>query len=267
MASELNGHAVGASRQPTGSALLEVSIRRKEFLTKSGPQQILGQIDFKLEPGRFVSVLGPSGCGKTTMLRCIAGIDNDYDGDIRLAGEKLTGPSIDRGVVFQEPRLLPWLTVFDNIGFAEPGAQVSAERIDELIDLVGLRGHEQRQPKQLSGGMAQRVSLARALYNLPKLLLLDEPFSALDNFHRGRLQGELHEIVVEAGVTSLLVTHDLDEALALSDRIYVMAGRPGRIAEVLTIDIDRPRDRSDAQVVGFRRKLEDVLASAGAATL
>lgn len=264
MALDLNegNHALDAM-----TPLLRIDIQRKSFGVGQARQQVLGRIGLSLEAGLFASVIGPSGCGKTTLLRCIAGIDEAYDGEILLKGRRLAGPSVDRGVVFQEPRLLPWLSVRENIAFAEQGRRASAERISELMTLVGLRGTEGQRPKELSGGMAQRVSLARALYNLPALLLLDEPFSALDNFHRGRLQGELHQIVQNAGVTSLLVTHDLDEALILSDRIYVMATRPGTISRVLDIALPHPRDRNDPAFARLRLELETILAEAGAATL
>lgn len=240
--------------------LLSVAIAGKRVEAGGALREILGKISFALNAGTFASIVGPSGCGKTTLLRCIAGLDVDYDGDILVSGEKVRGPSLQRGVVFQEARLLPWKNVEANIGFAGNDAK-SRARTGELLDLVGLRGFERHWPKQLSGGMAQRVALARALLNLPLLLLLDEPFGALDSFTRLRMQNELYQITQRESVTSLLVTHDLDEALSLSDTIFVMSAGPGLIRQRIDVDLPRPRNRNSAAFISLKVGIEESLSS------
>jgi sulfonate transport system ATP-binding protein len=245
-----------AERAPLVSIVLE----RKTFFARDRSQLVLDRIEFSLPAGEFVSVVGPSGCGKTTLLRCIAGLDTDYEGSIHVAGRLVRGPGLDRGVVFQEPRLFPWMAVEENVAFAGD-RNTQRSRVKELLSLVGLSNAEQRWPKQLSGGMAQRVALARALVNLPQLLLLDEPFGALDNFTRARMQAELHQILQREGVTALLVTHDIDEALILSDRVLVMASDPGRIARTIEVKTDRPRDRNDVAFIALRAEIEGILST------
>jgi sulfonate transport system ATP-binding protein len=181
-------------------ALLSVAIKGKTFKGRDRTQHVLDRIDFTVRAGNFVSVVGPSGCGKTTLLRCIAGLDTEYVGVIQLRGRSIHGPGLDRGVVFQEPRLFPWIPVEENVAFAGTGRR-DRDRVLDLLSLVGLSKARRRWPKQLSGGMAQRVALARALVNLPELLLLDEPFGALDNFTRARMQAELHRVVEREHVT------------------------------------------------------------------
>jgi sulfonate transport system ATP-binding protein len=166
--------------------LLSVDIAGRTFTARDRSHRVLDRIAFSIPTGAFVSVVGPSGCGKTTLLRCIAGLDIEYEGTIRIGGRLVRGPGLDRGVVFQEPRLFPWMPVEANVAFARKRGADRA-RIKDLLQLVGLAQVEDRWPKQLSGGMAQRVALARALVNLPELLLLDEPFAALDNFTRARM--------------------------------------------------------------------------------
>jgi sulfonate transport system ATP-binding protein len=240
--------------------LLEVAIAEKLAGSGAGRRKILDRIEFTVAPASFVAVVGPSGCGKTTLLRCIAGLDVDFDGRIAVQGRPVRGPGLDRGVVFQESRLLPWMDVRANIAFAaeRPSTDLS-RRVQQLVNLVGLAGFERHWPKQLSGGMAQRVSLARALLNVPQLLLLDEPLGALDNFTRARMQSELRRIVQRERVTALLVTHDIDEALLLSDRILVMASNPGRIASVIDVEFGHPRDRNDPGFVRLRAEIERLL--------
>jgi sulfonate transport system ATP-binding protein len=221
----------------------------------------LQDIDLGIAPGEFVSIVGTSGCGKSTLLRLIAGLDTGSSGQIAHDGVTIAGPSLRRGLVFQDARLFPWLTVVDNVAVALANTKLSrAERQDvitEMIALVGLRGFERAWPHQLSGGMAQRAAIARGLVNRPGVLLLDEPFGALDALTRARLQDELLSIWARERTTTVLVTHDVDEAVYLGDRVVVMSPRPGRIKHVLDVPLPRPRDRSAAAFGALRR---DVLA-------
>lgn len=231
------------------SKRLLIDISRKEY--QDAPRvQALGKIEFEVKPQEFVSILGPSGCGKSTLLRLIAGLDSDFEGQIVLGDRTVREPDRDCGIIFQEPRLLPWLTVWQNIEFGiyETNKDKSyQQRIDELLELLGLEGFKDSYPYQLSGGMAQRVALARALVNLPDLLLLDEPLGALDELTRMRLQNELVKVLSQKNTTSLMVTHDVEEAVYLSDRVLIMSKRPGEIVKSYPIDFSRPRDRMSSQ--------------------
>jgi ABC-type nitrate/sulfonate/bicarbonate transport system ATPase subunit len=219
---------------------------------------VLDGIDLEVEPGTFVSLVGPSGCGKSTLLRLVNGLDTDHEGTIRFDGAR-TSASV--AIAFQEPRLLPWRTVRGNLELISDGAHRGA-KIDQLLELVQLGDFASALPKQLSGGMAQRVSLARALVNEPEVLLLDEPFSALDALTRMRLQEALVDIHVRQPRTTLLVTHDIDEALYTSDRIVVMARRPGRIVDDLRVPLGHPRDRTDPALVALKHRVLAGLAPA-----
>ncbi len=226
---------------------------------------VLDDISLTLRPGEFVSVVGPSGCGKSTLLRLLIGLEADYQGEIRLDGQRIRGTSLDRGIVFQEHRLFPWLTVSQNIGLgllnaADRSAQAKRDAVREHIALVGLQGFEDAYPHQLSGGMSQRVAIARALVNRPRVLLLDEPFGALDTLTRTHLQQELQRIWQAEGITAVLVTHDVEEAVYLGDRVVVMQPRPGRIRRILDIPLPRPRDR---QSPAFNALKDDVLGEFG----
>ena len=212
---------------------------------------VLEGIDLAVEPGEFVSLLGPSGCGKSTLLRLVIGLDTDYTGEIAFDGQ-LREASV--AMAFQEPRLLPWRTVRGNLELVAERKDRTG-KIDGLLDLVGLTDFHDALPKQLSGGMAQRVSLARALVNEPEVLLLDEPFSALDAMTRMRLQDALVEIHLHQPTTTLLVTHDIDEALVTSDRVIVLAHRPGRVVEDLRVVSPRPRDRTDHDLLALKARI------------
>ena len=227
---------------------------------------VLDNVDLSIGRGEIVSLVGPSGCGKSTLLRIIAGLDRAFEGEVTLAGQPLREPSERVGVMFQEPRLLPWLRVEDNVRFIAGTGANDGGRARRLIDEVGLEGHEKAWPKQLSGGMAQRVALARGLYTQPDLLVLDEPFSAVDALARMRLQSLLLSVASAHGTAVLIVTHDLDEALYLSDRVYLMGAHPGRIVETIDIGLDRPRDRNDPLLVQQRRKLLGLLDGSDTAT-
>ena len=213
------------------------------------PVRALDDVSFGVESGEFVCLVGPSGCGKTTLFRVIAGLADATDGEVRVAGTPVTGPTTDMGVVFQEYHLFPWLTVEENVGFglerSDRSAAERAERVDEMLDLVGLSEFRESYPKSLSGGMKQRVAIARALAVDPELLLMDEPFGAVDAQTREMLQRELLDVWASTRKTVLFVTHDVAEAVTLADRIVVMAAEPGRVAEVVDVGVDRPRERGD----------------------
>lgn len=220
--------------------LLDFRVQRKAFAGHT----VLQDVHLQLAEGEVVSLLGPSGCGKSTLLRIVAGLERDY------SGQALRGEG-EVAFVFQEPRLMPWLTVAENIGFADDRAY-DRPRVAQLIREVGLEGFEQALPKQLSGGMAQRVAIARGLYSRPRVLLLDEPFSAVDAFTRMKLQDLLLALAAHHGIALLLVTHDVDEALYLGDRVLVMGSRPGRVLETLEVTLARPRDRRDPLLAQLR---------------
>lgn len=218
----------------------------KRFPVSGGPALLaLDDINLQVEDGEFVAFVGPSGCGKTTLLRIIQGLETASAGSILIDGRTTTGPGHDRGFVFQQYGLLPWLTAADNISFALQGKRVPAERhpeiIERVLDTVGLKGFGERYPAQLSGGMQQRIGIARALAIEPDMMLLDEPFGALDALNREILQNEMLSLTERMGKTVLFVTHSVDEAVYLADRVVVMSPRPGRIRTVVSIDIPRPR--------------------------
>ena len=225
-----------------------ISIRAlsKSYRTRKGAIHALASLTFDLHHGEFVSVVGPSGCGKSTILKLIAGIIPPSAGSIAIDGAPLTGPSDKVGVVFQSPVLLPWRTVYENILLPvdvrrRPRADARASAM-ELIELVGLTGFEERYPFELSGGMQQRVAICRALITDPAILLMDEPFGALDAMTRESMNLELQRIWLEKRKTVFLITHSIPEAVFLSDRVIVLSSRPGRIDEIIDIDLERPRD-------------------------
>ncbi len=238
---------------------IDIAHVRKQYVRRGESLAVLDNISLHIAPGEFVSVLGASGCGKSTLLRLIAGLDTDYEGEIRVAGERVRDTSLERGIVFQDHRLFPWLTVEQNVLAALRNAPLSRkakrEAVAAHIALVGLTGFEQSYPHQLSGGMAQRVAIARGLVTRPRVLLLDEPFGALDALTRGRMQNELQRIWEHEKITMLLVTHDVDEALYLGDRVVTMAPRPGRVERVLEVDLPRPRRRQNPRFAELRDTL------------
>jgi NitT/TauT family transport system ATP-binding protein len=226
------------------SAKLTVSGLTKRF----GDLEVLRQITTSIGKGEFISIVGPSGCGKTTFLRIVGGLESASSGTVSLDGRVIDGPGRDRGFVFQQDNLLPWRDILSNVGI---GSEIAGIRTPEqreltqhLLELVGLKGFEHYYPRQLSGGMKQRVNLARALAVNPDLLLMDEPFSALDAQTREIMQTELLRIWEEGRKTVLFVTHQIDEAVFLSDRVFVFARRPGRLQEIIDIDLPRPRTLS-----------------------
>jgi ABC-type nitrate/sulfonate/bicarbonate transport system ATPase subunit len=243
-------------------------------LTKSFPvpeaalarRLALDRISISLDAGELVSLVGPSGCGKSTLLRLIAGLDFPDSGEALIGEKPITGPSAERGLVFQDPSLFPWLTVRRNIeaGLVARGVlQEKRSEVKEFMRLVGLEAFADAYPHHLSGGMAQRVALARALINHPKVLLLDEPLGALDAFTRMRLQDEVLHLWQARRTTMLLVTHDIDEAIYMSDRIIILTQRPGTIDQIFPIALNRPRDRSSSDFLRLRSEILELLHFAG----
>jgi ABC-type nitrate/sulfonate/bicarbonate transport system ATPase subunit len=222
-----------------------------------GGQPVLTNVSLDVAPGEVVTLIGPSGCGKSTLLRLLAGLEDGHEGTLLVDGAPAAAARRSLGLMFQEPRLMPWLSVRDNalFGVRPPVPAAVRARADELLELVGLAGAADQLPKQLSGGMAQRAALARALVAEPTALLLDEPFSAVDAITRLQLQDLLLSTWQRTQLTMLLVTHDLDEALALSDRVVVLSGRPAAIAEVIDVRLPRPRERNSLDFLRLRARL------------
>lgn len=226
----------------------------------------LDAVSLSLAVGELVSLVGPSGCGKSTLLRLIAGLDVPDSGELLIGSEPITGPHAERGLVFQDPNLFPWLTVRRNIQAGLVARRVlhgKRHEVEDFMHLVGLDGFARAFPHHLSGGMAQRVALARALINDPKVLLLDEPLGALDAFTRMRMQDEVLHLWQARRTTMLLVTHDIDEAIYMSDRIVIMTQRPGRIERTIPVTLDRPRDRSSSEFLRLRAEILELLYFAG----
>lgn len=216
----------------------------KTFVSNEGRIRVLEHVNLEVAKGEFISIIGPSGCGKSTLLKIVAGLDTEIEGNVLLEQQHVDRPSKTRGFIFQEHRLFPWLTVEENIAADLSLADTEVrQRVNELIHLVKLEGFQRSYPKELSGGMSQRVAIARSLLRNPKLLLLDEPFGALDAFTRTHMQDALLDIWRHNETTMLFVTHDIDEAVFLATRIVVLEPRPGRIREVLHVDLPYPRDR------------------------
>ena len=228
--------------------------------------QVLDQVSLTVKPGEFVALLGPSGCGKSTLLRLVAGLEPPTQGGALADGEEITGPDPSRVVVFQDPTLFPWRTVRDNVGLGLEARGILSShkhRIDEALKLVGLENFHKAFPHQLSGGMAQRVALARALVNDPRLLILDEPLGKLDSLTRLTMQSELLDLWQKAGFTSLLVTHDVEEALFLATRIVVFSQRPAHNVADIAIDRPYPRHRGDSYLADLRHQLLGLLGMDG----
>ena len=226
----------------------------------------LNGVDFTIPAGSFVSLIGPSGCGKTTLLRCIAGLETPTSGQVSVDGKTVTKPGSDRGFAFQQANLFPWLTIRDNIAFGLRARHVYKKNkadVDEFINLVGLKGFEQSYPHQLSGGMNQRASLARALVGHPDILLLDEPLGALDAFTRMTMQDEIIRLWKEHNTTMVMVTHDVDEAVYLSDYVVVMSPRPAKVEKILKVDLSHPRARGQDVFLKYRTQILEILNYAG----
>ncbi|MFC0472649.1 ABC transporter ATP-binding protein [Halalkalibacter kiskunsagensis] len=237
-------------------SLLEIKQVDKTFQSSKGVVRALHNFHLQVRKGEFITLIGPSGCGKSTLLKIIAGLDIDYDGEVTLDGKRVRGPGIDKGFIFQEPRLFPWLNVESNIA-----ANLSLrdrdvrEKVKELIELVQLNGFEKAYPRELSGGMAQRVAIARALLRNPRVLLLDEPFGALDAFTRAHMQEVLLDIWQKNKTTMIFVTHDIDEAIFLGNRVVVLKPRPGEIKNVIRVDLPFPRKKASTSFQELRYKV------------
>jgi NitT/TauT family transport system ATP-binding protein len=245
-------------------SVVEALAVSKRFDTGTGSVQALRSIDLELEPGAFISLVGPSGCGKSTLLNLIGGLIPPTEGTIRVKGKEVTGPPVEVGMMFQAPVLLEWRSARANVLLpievhgGRRAVRGTAARADELLRLVGLGGFEDRYPNELSGGMQQRVAICRMLIADPELLLLDEPFGALDELTRERMNVELASIVEATSKTTILVTHNIQEAVYLADRVYAMTPRPGRFAGVVEVDLPRPRDLALLTTEPFQRLCRDV---------
>ena len=256
----------------TDPSSLRVQNVSKSFPAPDDPltrRQALSNISLSIAPGELVSLIGPSGCGKSSLLRLIAGLDTPDSGELLVGSDPINEPSAERGLVFQDPNLFPWLPVRRNIEAGLVARRVLREKrneVDEFMRLVGLEAFADAYPHHLSGGMAQRVALARALINHPKVLLLDEPLGALDAFTRMRLQDEVLRLWENRRTTMLLVTHDIDEAIYMSDCILVMTPAPGRIDRKIEINLQRPRDRTSEPFVRLRSDILEHLHLAGETT-
>jgi len=245
---------------------LEAKGVSKSFTTAKGTVDVLSPIDFNVHRREFISVIGPSGCGKSTLIRMLAGLETLSGGEFLLDGEKPSGPGADRGMVFQGYTLFPWLSVKKNVMFGlevngRSGASVEQEAL-QWIDLVGLSHAAEKYPSQLSGGMKQRVAIARSLANQPQILFMDEPFGALDPHTRAQMQNHLLQIWHNVDVTIMFVTHDLDEAIYLSDRILVLKANPGEIQEFIEVPVPRPRREEQLlspEFLAMKQRLEELI--------
>ena len=234
----------------------------KSFLRtdSDGLTHALTDVNMTIEDGEFVCIVGPSGCGKSTLLRLIAGLIVPTTGTITLGDKKVEGTDSDRGMVFQKPTLFPWLTVGENVGFsANLKKQKNEKEVDRLLEKVGLMEFKNSYPHQLSGGMAQRVSLIRTMINKPNVFLLDEPLGALDAFTRMNMQDELIKLWQENKHIMIMVTHDVDEAIYLSNKVVIMEPRPGRIKKILEINLDYPRNRTSKEFTDYRNEILETL--------
>ena len=241
------------------TAIVEVDQLTIEYEQRRQKMRLvaLNDLSLKVDRGEFLVIVGPSGCGKTTFINAVAGLLAPAEGTVLVSGKPVAGPGPDRAMVFQDYALLPWLSVWDNVAFGldlqghlrRPGAR---DKIQKFIDLVGLSGFEKSYPHELSGGMRQRVGLARALVIEPDILLMDEPFAAVDAMTREVMQGELERIISETGQTVIFITHSIDEAIALGDRVVVITSRPGQIREIIPVNLPRPRWQYDVKThAGF----------------
>ncbi|GHT77350.1 ABC transporter ATP-binding protein [Spirochaetia bacterium] len=230
--------------------------------TNGTPLYALKGVTLQIQKGEFITFIGPSGCGKTTLLRLIAGLDQPQAGSLAIEGQPIREPSHERGYIFQQPTLFPWATVHDNVAVGLKALKVYEQKkylVQEYINMIGLDGFEKSYPHEISGGMAQRVAIIRALINEPKVLLLDEPLGALDAFKRIELQDQIIDIWKKTGTTMAMVTHDVDEAIYLSRRIVIMTPRPGKIVDVINVDLGPDRNRNDEAFIQLRIKILEKL--------
>lgn len=259
----MNAIAHHSLHQHAQTGALQIRGLNKAYRIEARSLPVLQNIHLDVRPGEFVCIVGASGCGKSTLLRLIVGLEAEYEGDILLDGKRIAATSLERGIVFQDHRLFPWMTVSQNIALALKNHKLpQAEKdrqVAEHIALVNLSGFENAYPHQLSGGMAQRAAIARALINKPKVLLLDEPLGALDALTRVHLQRELQRIWVQQRCTVIMVTHDIEEALYLGHRVIVMDAHPGRIKHEIRVELPHPRDRASPMLQGYKEQLLEEL--------
>ena len=235
---------------------VQIQVAEKSFPVEQRKKLVLDQIDLTLQKGDFLTVIGPSGCGKSTLLKIVAGLDTDYSGSVHVNDRQIVKPGIAQGFIFQEHRLFPWMTVEQNIA-----AELSLKnpevrrKVDEMLEIVRLKGYEKAYPNEISGGMSQRVAIARALIRNPEILLLDEPFGALDAFTRQHLQDVLVDIWQRKKITMILVTHDIDEAIYLGTEIAILRANPGELQKLIPVELGYPRARTGASYQAIRQKV------------
>jgi NitT/TauT family transport system ATP-binding protein len=247
---------------PAAGVSLDIENVSHAFDIDGAALPVLHDVSLTVEPGEFVALLGPSGCGKSTLLRLVAGLEQPRSGLLREGGKDIDGPNPSRVVVFQDPTLFPWRNVWDNVALgleAQGILKQNRQRVDAALDLVGLSSFRNAYPHQLSGGMAQRAALARALVNDPKVLILDEPLGKLDSLTRITMQAELVSLWQRKGFTTLLVTHDAEEALFLANRVIILSERPARIKADIKVDRPYPRHRGDPYLADLRRQILSLL--------
>ena len=251
-----------AITEPTIGAALDIEHVSHAFDIDGAELPVLEDVSLTIRPGEFVALLGPSGCGKSTLLRLVAGLENPKSGVLREDELRIKGPHPSRVVVFQDPTLFPWRSVWDNVALgleAQGILKSQRHRVDAALELVGLSTFRNAYPHQLSGGMAQRVALARALVNDPKILILDEPLGKLDSLTRITMQAEIVSLWQRKGFTTLLVTHDAEEALFLANRVVVLSDRPARVKADILVDRPYPRHRGDPYLAGLRKQILGLL--------
>ena len=246
---------------------LSIQDIRKQFTAPNGQRiEVLRSVSLDIVPGSFISLIGPLGCGKTTLLRLIAGLEKPSYGDLLLDGEKITAPGSEKGVVFQNHTLFPWLNIYNNIAFGLRVGKIYKHKendVRRLIKSTGLEGFEKSFPHQLSKDIRQRASLAKGLVGHPQLLLLDEPLGALDAFTRMNMQDEMLKVWKEQSITMIMATHDVDEAVYMSDKVIVMTPRPGKVSKIIDIELARPRARSDPEFLKYRTRILNLLNFGG----
>jgi NitT/TauT family transport system ATP-binding protein len=267
---ESGTRAGGPKAEPTGSPLIVVDALTKQYVSRSGPILALDNVKFTVATGEFLSVIGPSGCGKSTLLMIVAGLTTASGGTVVIGERRVEGPYTDLGIVFQEDVLLDWRTVLQNTllqaDIRGTRTHAAEARARELLAMVGLAGFEAKYPHELSGGMRQRVSICRALLHDPPLLLMDEPFGALDALTRDQMNLDLLRFWEKLHMTVLFVTHSISEAVFLSDRVIVMSPRPGKIEDIIPIDLPRPRRltmRDSSEFTGYARAVRSVFERVG----
>ncbi len=235
---------------------VQIQVDEKAFLIDTTKKVVLKEIVLEIKQGDFLTIIGPSGCGKSTLLKIIAGLDSEYRGVVDINGRQVTKPAITQGFIFQEHRLFPWLTVDQNIA-ADLNLKDAAvrQKVQEIIEIVRLQGYEKAYPSEISGGMSQRVAIARALIREPEILLLDEPFGALDAFTRQHLQDVLIDIWQKKKITMVLVTHDIDESIYLGTDIAILRANPGQLQKLMHVGLAYPRSRSDSSFQYIRQQV------------